>query len=125
LNYFPKTVRKQIGFLTVNSAIDVVVQASNIAAENNNLEEREIKRRPGVFWKNNIGISQQVKAMKAKAVTHFMHRSKASEINKYQKCLVSPKRNHCDIRRYHRFWWVVNSTDMLVAGSEDSSFLPG
>ena len=62
----------------------MAVQASNIAAEDNNLEEREIKRRPGVFWKNNIGVSQQVKAIASKAVTHFMHRSKASEINKYQ-----------------------------------------
>ena len=69
----------------------MVVQAANIAAENNNIEEREIKRRPGVFWKNNIGVSHQVKAMEAKAVTHFMHGSKASEINKYKKSLVSPK----------------------------------
>ena len=51
--------------------------------------------------------------MEAKAVTHFMHRSKDSEINNYQKRLVSPKRNHCDIREYHKFLWVVNSTDML------------
>ena len=49
----------------------MVAQASNIAAEDNNLEEREIKRSPGVFWKNNIGVSQQVKAMEAKAVTYF------------------------------------------------------
>jgi hypothetical protein len=51
----------------------VVVQASNSEAKDNNLEEREIKRRPGVFWKNNIGVSQQVKAMEAKAATYFQH----------------------------------------------------
>jgi hypothetical protein len=56
-----------------NTAIEVVVQASNSEAKDNNLEEREIKRRPGVFWKNNIGVSQQVKAMEAKAVTYFQH----------------------------------------------------
>jgi hypothetical protein len=49
LNFFPEAVKKQVGFLTINFAIDGVIQSSNIAAGDNSLEERGIKRMLGVF----------------------------------------------------------------------------
>jgi len=48
---------------------ETVAQSFNSDTENDHLEERTIKREPGVFWIDHIGVFHQVKAQKAKAAT--------------------------------------------------------